>query len=127
MRSVHSTNVEIDQLSQSILRLQEELDSLRGRIDAAQSTQQWTQLELLTEQEANILDRIGQEQERKQVLLDQLEQRRQAVNHTLNHLRLYVNSGNGSHPNLPSYPANADLAEDSEAVHEEGRPHLAFQ
>lgn len=124
MRSVHSTNVEIDQLSQSILELQQELNSLRERMTAAQSLEEWTQL---GEQQKNILDRIGLEQERKQVLLDRLEQGRQAVNRTLIGLNLYVNDGSRSTPDLPSYPANADLAEGSEAVHEEGRPHLAFQ
>lgn len=127
---VKAINYEIDQLNTSISGRRETVQSLSERIANMHETarqgqggrrkqQQVQQLEI---QLYNTQQRIQQEEERVQDLFKQLWQEGQAVDGALRAQGLVT-----SHAGWQSrYPARADMAEDTEAVPEEDRPHLNF-
>lgn len=106
----------VQSLSESIANVRETLrQGLGGHGEQQQLQEQETQL-------CNTQQRIQQEEERVQGLFGQLWQYGQAVDGALRAQGLVT-----SHAGWQSrYPARADMAEDTEAVPEEDRPHLNF-
>lgn len=120
--SIHAMSEEIDWLNASIKDFQDTVEKLRRRIVEARQAGQWTEVQELETQAANTKERIKQEEQRKQDVRGRLEHGRRVVNGTLHELDLAV-----THAGLqPGYPALADLADDTEGVPEEARPHLNF-
>lgn len=120
--SVHTMFQEIDRLNESIQSHQDTIDFLRGQIAAAESAEQWTQVQELVGWETNTRERIQQEMERKQVLLDRLGEQGQLLDDGLRAQGLATTSAGWQ----SNYPTRADMAEDAEGVPEEARPHMNF-
>lgn len=127
---VKAINYEIDRLNTSISGRREEVQSLSERIANTRETlrqglggqREQQQLQQLEEQLYNTQQRIQQEEERVQGLFKQLWREGQAVDGALRAQGLVT-----SHAGWQSrYPARADMAEDTEAVPEEDRPHSNF-
>lgn len=120
--SVHTMFEEIDRLNLSIQSHRDTIDFLRGQIATAKSAEQWTKVEELEGWETNTFERIQQEQERKQVLLDRLGEQGQLLDDGLRAQGLATTSAGWQ----SNYPTRADMAEDTEGVPEEARPHMNF-
>lgn len=134
MASVLDTNMEIDRLNESIRSLQGHAIFLSEHIQAAlEGTElgrqgedgqvmELSDLRWLQNQLANTQGRILQDQARIQYLQNRLNQGTQSVDRGLHRMGLATTGG----ANQPSYPAHADLGEDTEGIAEEARPHLYF-
>lgn len=127
---VKAINYEIDQLNTSISGRQESVQSLSERIANIHETlrqglggrREQRQVQQLETQLYNTQQRIQQDEERGQDLFDQLWQEGQAVDGALRAQGLVTSRAVWQ----SRYPSRADMAEDTEGVPEEDRPHLNF-
>lgn len=124
-KSNHRIYREIERLDTSILEHQETVKYLRNRIERisyAQSPEERTEQQQLEIQLTNTLQRIQQEEQQKLHLAGRVDQSWQLVDANLRKRGL---AGSRS-ANQVSYPARADMAEDTKGVDQEARPPLDF-
>lgn len=127
---VKAINYEIDQLNTSISGRRESVQSLSERIANIHETlrqglggrREQRQVQQLETQLYNTQQRIQQDEKRVQDLFDQLWQEGQAVDGALRAQGLVTSRAGWQ----SRYPSRADMAEDTEGVPEEDRPHLNF-
>ncbi|KAH8743091.1 hypothetical protein F5883DRAFT_623607 [Diaporthe sp. PMI_573] len=138
MGEFHVVLREIDHLDSSLQSWKQQAESLKNQIALLQAAAseatavvsrlddaRMSKLSELLEEQDIVAGRIQQEEEAKESLLEKLNGGERAVDHKLCRLGLMApGGGSASSPNLPRYPARADVTDNSEAVPEEERPWI---